>query len=134
MQTEPEKMNVLSLAYLGDSVWELFVRERTIASLANASRPDRLHKEGVKYVNAFAQAKAIHSLMDENILTEKELALVKRARNHRTASKAKNADAVTYKWATAFEALIGFLYLSDKNRMWEIVIKSIEVIKTETYK
>ena len=128
MQTEPENMNVLSLAYLGDSVWELFVRERVMEGLQNANRADKLHKEGIKYVNAFAQAKAVKFLMDENILSEKELALVKRARNHRTATKAKNADAVTYKWATAFEALIGFLYLSDKDRLQMLMVKSFQVL------
>ena len=128
MQTEPDNMNVLSLAYLGDSVWELFVRERVMESLPNANRADKLHKEGIKYVNAFAQAKAVKFLMDENILSEKELALVKRARNHRTATKAKNADAVTYKWATAFEALIGFLYLSDKDRLQMLMVKSFQVL------
>ena len=128
MQTEPDNMNVLSLAYLGDSVWELFVRERVMESLPNANRADKLHKEGIKYVNAFAQAKAVKFLMDENILSEKELALVKRARNHRTATKAKNADAVTYKWATAFEALIGFLYLSDKDRLLMLMVKSVQVL------
>ena len=128
MQTEPDNMNVLSLAYLGDSVWELFVRERVMESLPNANRADKLHKEGIKYVNAFAQAKAVRFLMDENILSEKELALVKRARNHRTATKAKNADAVTYKWATAFEALIGFLYLSDKDRLQMLMVKSFQVL------
>lgn len=128
MQTEPENMNVLSLAYLGDSVWELFIRERVMEGLQNANRADKLHKEGIKYVNAFAQAKAVKFLMDENILSEKELALVKRARNHRTATKAKNADAVTYKWATAFEALIGFLYLSDKDRLQMLMLKSVQVL------
>lgn len=121
-------MNVLSLAYLGDSVWELFIRERVTEGLPNANRADKLHKEGIKYVNAFAQAKAVKFLMDENILSEKELALVKRARNHRTATKAKNADAVTYKWATAFEALIGFLYLSDKERLQMLMLKSVQVL------
>ena len=128
MQTEPDNMNVLSLAYLGDSVWELFVRERVMEGLQNANRADKLHKEGIKYVNAFAQAKAVKFLMDENILSEKELALVKRARNHRTATKAKDADAVTYKWATAFEALIGFLYLSDKDRLQMLMVKSFQVL------
>ena len=70
MQTEPENMNVLSLAYLGDSVWELFIRERVMEVLQNANRADKLHKEGIKYVNAFAQAKAVKFLMDENILSE----------------------------------------------------------------
>ena len=55
MQTEPEKLNVLSLAYLGDSVWELYVRERVVLADPTANHADRLHKVGIKYVNAYSQ-------------------------------------------------------------------------------
>lgn len=112
-QTEPEKLNVLALAYMGDAVWEQFVRERVIKSLPNANRADLLHKKGIHYVNANSQARVIKQFMDEGILSEQETDITKKARNHRTATKAKNADPVVYKWATGFEALLGFLYLSE---------------------
>ena len=88
-------MNPLALAYLGDAVWEAFVRRRIMQTKSFGNNADRLHHEGVHYVNAGAQAHMIHGLFDR--LSESEQALVKRARNHRTATKAKNADPVDYK-------------------------------------
>ena len=134
MQTEhetknnPAAMNVLSLAYLGDSVWELFVREKVINTV-HSNHADLLHKQGVKYVNANAQAKAVKAMIDEGFLSEAEVALVKRARNHRTATKSKNADAITYKWATAFESLLGYLHLADKERLAAVMNRAAEIIK-----
>ena len=114
-------MNPLSLAYMGDAVYESFVRERLMnGSEARTGKADLLHKAGVRYVNAAAQAAALAEIRP--LLTETEDALVKRARNHITATKAKNADIITYKWATAFEALIGYLYLSEqKERLARIM-------------
>ena len=114
-------MNPLSLAYMGDAVYESFIRERLMnGSEARAGKADLLHKTGVRYVNAAAQAAALAEIRPT--LTETEEALVKRARNHRTATKAKNADIITYKWATAFEALVGYLYLAEqKERLMEIM-------------
>ena len=81
-----------------------------------------MHKASVKYVKATAQCENIKKIIDGNLLTEQELSLVKRARNHKVATKAKNASMVEYKWATAFEALIGYLYLSNQNeRLKEIM-------------
>ena len=130
MQTEPKKLNVLSLAYMGDAVWEQFIREKVIESLPNANHADYLHKAGVKFVNAKSQAKAIKALLDLDVFTEEETLLIKRARNHKTATKAKNADAITYKWATAFETIIGSLYLQkEEKRLTEIMEKAAELIE-----
>jgi len=127
----PNSVNVLSLAYLGDAVWEIFVRERVIRSLSNANHADVLHKKGIHYVNASSQAKIVKKLINDGILTEEEIALVKRSRNHRTATKAKNADAITYKWATAFESLLGFLYLSKEDgRLKEIMELSASILES----
>ena len=103
---ELRNLNPEALAYMGDAVWEQTVREKLLHE-GNA-RVDNLHHKAVGYVNAEAQAAAIREIMDD--LTEDELALVKRARNHKFHSKAKHADPITYKWATAFEALIGYYY------------------------
>jgi ribonuclease-3 family protein len=122
-------MNPLALAYLGDAVWEAFVRRRIMQTKSFGNNADRLHHEGVHYVNAGAQAQLIHALMDR--LSESEQALVKRARNHRTATKAKNADPVDYKWATGFEALLGALELSGQSeRLAEIMEASAELVET----
>ena len=129
-QTEPEKLNVLALAYMGDAVWEQFVRERVISSLPSANHADLLHKKGIHYVNANSQAKVIRQFMDDSVLTEAESDIVRRARNHRTATKAKNADPVVYKWATGFEALLGFLYLSgDCERLSELMNLAAELLE-----
>ncbi|MCL1808293.1 MAG: ribonuclease III [Clostridiales bacterium] len=113
-----KQLNTTALAFIGDAVYELHVRERVLESgQANA---DRLHSMAVKYVKAEAQAKAVRSIIDE--LSEDEQDLVRRARNRKPATKPKNADPLTYKMATAFEALIGRLYLDgDEKRLEEIL-------------
>ena len=120
-ELKARNMNPLSLAYMGDAVYESFVRERLMTGReALSGNADLLHKAGVRYVNAGAQAAALAKIRPS--LTESEDSLVKRARNHKTATKAKNVDIVTYKWATAFEALLGYLYLSEqKERLAEIL-------------
>ena len=118
-------MNPLALAYVGDAVYEQFVRDRVVLSGKCGGHADLLHKTGVHYVCAAAQAAALHSLEGE--LTEAEAALVRRARNHRIATKPKNTDPMTYKYATAFEALIGFLHLSGEDgRALELMQKAAE--------
>ncbi len=113
--------NIIALAFIGDAVYELFVRERLFDSYRK-KRPDLMHRSAVAYVKAPAQCEAVKRLIACELLSEEELALVKRARNHRVATKAKNASMVEYKWATAFEALIGYLYLSgQKERLKEIM-------------
>ena len=119
-------MNTTVLAYLGDSVYELYVRMHVLdTGQVNA---DRLHQLAIKYVRAEAQAEALKKMLEQ--LTEEELALVKRARNKKISSKPKNVDPIVYKWATAFEALIGFLYLSEnKDRLKDIIDRAIESIE-----
>lgn len=104
------QMNTTVLAYLGDAVYELYIREHVIHT--GKIRTDFLHRESVRYVRASAQAKIIRGLFD--MLPQEQQALVKRARNHKSATKPKNADPIEYKWATAFEALAGYLYLSGR--------------------
>jgi len=119
-------MNTTVLAFLGDSVYEVSIRNHVISK--GQVNADLLHKAAVRFVRAEAQAYALKTLMDE--LTEEEQGLVKRARNKKITTKAKNADPVTYKWATAYEALIGFLYLSRReDRMNELISKTIEIIE-----
>jgi ribonuclease-3 family protein len=118
-------MNTTVLAYIGDAVYEVYVREHVL--LTGDARADNLHKSAVRYVRAEAQATALKSLMED--LTEEEIALVKRARNKKITSKPKNADPMAYKMATAFEALIGGLYLrGEKERITLLVGKVILLI------
>lgn len=120
-----------ALAFLGDALYEAHVRHRLV--LGKHRGADRLHEEAVKYVRAEAQALVIKSLQKE--LTEEELALVKRARNKKISTRPKNLDPLLYKWATAFEALLGHLYLTgQEERMLEIINIAIERMDEENGK
>lgn len=119
-------INTTALAYIGDAVYELEIRRKLINT--GKQNVDVLHREAVRYVSSTAQAKAVKEMLKE-FLTENEIRLVKRARNHKITSMPKNAEVVNYKLATGFEALIGSLYLSeDTERLNECVDRAIEII------
>ncbi len=123
-------INTTALAFMGDAVYEVYVRHRDMET--GAVNAYRVHKMAVKYVRADGQAKAVKAMMGDGFLTDDEVALVKRARNHKTASKPKNADPVIYKLATAFEALIGYLYLTgERGRMTEIIFRAMEITEVD---
>lgn len=127
MNQKIRNMNTTALAYMGDAVYEVYIRKRAMAGGQPAA--DRLHAMAVPFVKASGQAYAIKELM-KGFLTEEELALAKRARNHKTSSKPRNADPVEYKLATAFEALVGALYLSgDTARLEEIMGEAARIIE-----
>jgi ribonuclease-3 family protein len=114
------EINVLVLAYLGDTIYEDYIRRFLINKGIN--NVNDLQKESIKYVSANAQAKILKKLMDEKFFNEDELIIIKRARNHKSISHPKNCDIVTYRYATGFEALIGYLKLeNDINRIEEII-------------
>ncbi|NCB42463.1 MAG: ribonuclease III [Clostridia bacterium] len=130
MVSDPSKMNTTALAYLGDALYESFIRERVLQT--GQIHADRLHKSGVKYVCASGQANAMKELLP--LFSEEEEALVRRAKNHKSATKPKNVDPLTYKWATAFEALVGYLYLSNqKERLLDLMSKAAEVAELEIH-
>ena len=106
----PNQYSALTLAYIGDAVYELFVRTYL---LSDANFPvNQLHKSAIKLVNAKAQSDLYQKIKD--ILTEEETAVYKRGRNT-NSHPPKNADMVNYKSATGIEALIGYLYLKDNS-------------------
>ena len=114
------EVNVLVLAYLGDTVYENFVRHYLVKQ--GISNVNDLQKEAISYVSAKNQASFLHKMIDEDFLTEEELNVVHRARNYKTTSHPKSCDIVTYKNATGLEALIGFLDLEGKkDRISEIM-------------
>lgn len=126
---ELDRISPLTLAYLGDTVYESFIREYLIRKNIFLKIND-LHKQAIKYVNAKAQSKVIKSL--EEILTYEEIRVFKRGRNHKKNTSAKNANVVDYRHATGFEALIGFLYLKNEDERLEYIVKkSIEIIESE---
>lgn len=104
-------INVLALAYLGDAIYEIYIREYLIKQ--NIVKVNLLQKEAIKYVSAKNQAKFLTEMIESNFLTENEIDIVKRARNHKSHAS-KSTDIITYKYSTALEALIGYLYL-EKN-------------------
>ena len=106
-----KEMNVLVLAYIGDSVYENYVRRYLVDK--GIGNVNDLQNESLKYVSAVNQAKYITEIIDNNMLSESELDVVKRARNYKTTSHPKSCDIITYKYATGLEALIGYLYLDN---------------------
>lgn len=126
--SESSKYAPLTLAYIGDSVHTLFVRERVIGQ--SDKKVHELHILTSRYVKASAQAKAIHILLPE--LNEEEEAIYKRGRNAKSATVPKKAIVSDYRAATGFEALIGALYIDKKKeRLNEILARSMEIINTE---
>ncbi len=113
----------LTLAYIGDAIFELVVR--TVLVDRRNTQPEKLHKAATKVVKAETQALMIEALKEE--LTEEELTIFKRGRNAKSATKAKNATLSEYRRATGFEALMGYLYLKgDIERMIELIHRGVE--------
>lgn len=124
-EAEIRQTNTTALAFMGDAAYEVYVRERLMET--KIPQVKKLHRKCVVYVKAENQAVAITEMFNQ--LTDDEQFLVKRARNRQVATKAKNASLMAYKWATAFEALIGFHYLmGNKERMNEIMSKAMAII------
>ena len=115
-----KEINVLVLAYIGDSIYEEYIRKYLVS--LGISNVNDLQKESIKFVSANGQAKFLKEMLDTNYLTEEEINIVKRARNYKTTSHPKSCDIVTYKHATGLEALIGYLELeNNRERVNEIM-------------
>ncbi len=124
----PEDLPALVLAYVGDAVYELAVRERLIG--AGLVKVNQLHSETVKYVNAGAQARALSAL--EGKLTGDEASIVRRGRNAKSPHTPRSAGMIEYRRSTALECLIGYLYLKgDAARLGEIMAVALEAIKSD---
>lgn len=123
-------LNGLALAYIGDAVYELAVREYLLD--VGQTRPNQLHQYATQYVSAKAQAKIMEHFFEEEILTEEEESYYKRGRNSKINTKAKNTDIQTYLQSTGFEALIGYLYLTkQEERLNEIIHDCIQFINKQ---
>lgn len=125
--SDVKQLNSLALAYMGDAVFEQVVREHLIRS--GRVRPNILHKEATNYVSAKAQATIVKEMLDKGFLSEDEQAVLRRGRNAKSGSVPKNTDVITYHHSTAFEAVIGSLYLSGHTeRLQEVLHFSIDFI------
>lgn len=120
---DADSYSPLVLAYIGDAIYEVVIRTMVV-SWAN-TQVNKLHKKSSGLVKAQTQARMIKSLLEE--LDEKETAVYKRGRNAKSFTKAKNATVIDYRMATGFEALMGYLYLSNKSdRMMGLVKMGLE--------
>ena len=121
-----KEINSLVLAYLGDTIYEDFVREYLIKK--GIGNVNDLQKESINYVSAKAQAFFLEQLIKKNYFSDQELDIIRRARNHKNISHPKNCDIVTYKKATGLEALIGYLKLEqEKERINEIMNEILKI-------
>ena len=124
-KSDLKMMNPLKLAFLGDAIYEAYIRYYIISK--HSLTTSEMSKTAVKYVNAEAQAYIVNVLKDE--FTEEEWYMLKRGRNQKTGSKPKNASVTDYRYATGFETLLGYLYaLDEKDRIYDIVGKAIDII------
>ncbi|HWO94752.1 MAG TPA: Mini-ribonuclease 3 [Bacillus sp. (in: firmicutes)] len=129
-QIDAKQLNSLALAYMGDSVFDVYVRHHLLAS--GAIRPNHLHNQAKRFVSAKAQAKVVLLLREQGFFSEEEIAVLKRGRNAKSGTVPKNTDVQTYRYSTAFEALVGYHYLlKNEARMKDIIFTAIHLIEAE---
>ena len=120
---KPDLMNGNTLAFLGDALLTLKVRELLISR--GITHTKTMQEKSIEVVSAPAQAAFIQDLINQNWLSEEELTIYRRGRNFKQSSKAKNADVLAYKQATGFEALLGYWYLTHNEtrlrQIWDII-------------
>ncbi len=117
----------LTLAYVGDAIYEIYIRDFLIRS--GQTKPNQMHRMATHYVSAKAQHYLIEEMLNENILTENEIVIYKRGRNAKSHTSAKNTSIFVYRASTGFEALMGYLHLTDqKERLEELIKWSIKRI------
>lgn len=121
-------MKSLSLAYMGDAIYEVYVREYLLRK--GEVKPDKLHKLAITFVSGKAQAKVILHWLEHNLLSEEEKRVVARGRNAKSGSVPKNISVQTYRYSTAFEALIGHHYLAkNKERLKELLEEAVKLLE-----
>jgi ribonuclease-3 family protein len=117
-----------TLAYVGDAIYELRIREYILST--GYQDVNKLHKYAVKFTSGENQAKIIDYLIKENLVTEEEISYFKRGRNSSHSKNRRSISVISYKKATGFEAMIGYLYLENKkerlDEILDIVIKIVE--------
>lgn len=124
---EARNMNPLTLAFIGDGVFEVYVRERVII-LNKDLKSNDLHRNAINYVKASSQSFIIEKL--EEYLSEEEFYIYKRGRNMKSHTIPKNASVVDYRRSSGFEALVGYLYLiGNIKRLDEIIVMSFKIIE-----
>ena len=123
-------INGIALAFEGDAVYSLYIRRHLI--FQGQTKPNQLHRLATSYVSAKAQANLVQKMLETQLLTEKEEEIYKRGRNAHSHTKAKNTDIITYKMSTGFEAVMGYLHMTeDIARLEELVTWCIEEVEKD---
>lgn len=127
MTVDPKQLNSLALAYVGDSVFELFIRNYLIQ--LGKIKPNQLHQQAVQYVSGNGQATVVREWLDSEQLTNEEQSVVRRGRNAKSHTIPKNITVVQYRYATAFETLIGYHYLlNNDSRLQYLMEDAVRII------
>ena len=130
--TDVNLINGIALAFEGDAVYSMYIRRHLI--FQGLTKPNQLHREATRYVSAKAQANLISLMLEEGILTEKEEDIYKRGRNANSHTKAKNADIVTYRMSTGFEAVMGYLHMTEEiERLEELIDWCVKRVEEATH-
>lgn len=129
VEINPKLADTTLLAYMGDAVYEVYVRRHVMES--GMYSVNKMNRKAIEHVCADSQAKIAKNLM-KDFLTPEEVKLLKRARNNTRTPKPRGSTQTDYKLATGFEALIGYLYLSKNfDRLKEVVDRSFGVVEAE---
>ena len=129
-QVDVNLINGIALAFEGDAVYSYYIRRHLI--FTGQTKPNQLHRLATKYVSARAQASLITAMLEAQLLTEKEEDIYRRGRNTKSHTKAKNADVVTYRMSTGFEAVMGYLDMTGQTeRLEELVAWCIDWVEQE---
>ncbi|KRN88457.1 hypothetical protein IV53_GL000421 [Ligilactobacillus ceti DSM 22408] len=130
MDVDYQQLNGIVLAYMGDSIYEVYVRRHLLEK--GLTKPSKLHQRATHYVSAKAQAFLVTKMEEEGLMTETEAGFYKRGRNAKSHTSAKNTSVLTYRVSTGFEALIGYLYLSGQTqRLEEVIAWCIQTVEKE---
>ena len=122
-ETDVNLMSPLTWAYIGDCVYELYIRSELVNK--TKLKPHKLHIASIQYVKAEKQAEILHNIYDD--LTDEEKDIVRSGRNSENHHLPKNCSVENYAYSTAFEALIGYLYLTRKDKRLKEILEQIEV-------
>ena len=121
-------INGIALPFAGDAIYSTYIREHLI--FHGMTKPNQLHRKATMYVSAKAQAMLINMMLEAQLLTEKEEEIYKRGRNTNSHTKAKNADVVTYRMSTGFEAVMGYLHMTEQiDRLEELIDWCIQAVE-----
>ena len=123
-------INGIALAFEGDAIYSTYIRKHLI--FQGLTKPNQLHRKTTRYVSAKAQAILITKMLEAQLLSEKEEDIYRRGRNANSHTKAKNTDVVTYKMSTGFEAVMGYLHMTEQiKRLEELIDWCIRTVENE---